>query len=156
MAADEAALAADLAGARFQVGVDRGRWRLVTLEWPIAIVAVSAAPRPDGPTEYFLRFDLAGYPVMAPTATPWELEAGCRLADGRRPKGGRSEAVFNPGWQNGQALYLPCDRVASPGHDNWAQLGPEYAWRADRDITFYLRQVHEVLNDDDYQGIQCP
>ena len=39
-----------------------------------------AAPRPNGPAWYALRFDLTGYPE-APTAQPWDLEANAPLPE---------------------------------------------------------------------------
>ena len=77
---------AALDSAAFQSGVDGGRWRLVSFDWPVGVFAVSAAPRDSSPDEYGLRIDFAGYPQQAPTAEPWNLGRGERLADCERPK----------------------------------------------------------------------
>lgn len=79
MAPDERALRAALESAAFQSGADGGRWRLVDLAWPIGIFAVTAAARPNSPSEYGLRIDLSSYPQQPPTATPWDLELDARL-----------------------------------------------------------------------------
>ena len=42
---DERAVRAHLCSARFQSGVDGGRWRLISIAWPHVFVAVAAARR---------------------------------------------------------------------------------------------------------------
>ena len=152
IAPDEAAFRAHLAGAYFQDGVERGRWRLVEINWPHALIAVSAAPRDNGPMEFVLRFQLDGYPAM-PTATPWDPETDQQLAGDRRPKGVRVGQAFRPDWQNGSALYVPCDRVSCSGHSDWPTRYPSHCWDPTVGIACYLRLVHDLLNDDDYEGV---
>jgi hypothetical protein len=149
---DERAFQAYVEGARFQSGVDRGEWRLVTVDWPHVVIAVSAAARPNGPSEFALQFDLAGYPVDAPPAAPWDLERDQPLDPDRWPKGDRVGRAFNPNW-NPNALYIPCDRAAIRDHGHWLTQYRRYVWDATRDITFYLRLVHELVHDADYQGV---
>jgi hypothetical protein len=151
---DEQVFRAHLAGARFQDGVDRGRWRLVgEIEWPHAVIAVSAAQRDGAPDEYYLRFHLSGYPAM-PTAMPWDLEKGEKLAPEKRPKGDRAEMLFRTDWNDGVALYAPYDRVAWQGHeDGWRQKHSRELWDTSKDITHILRNVHHVLNAEDYTGV---
>ncbi len=60
---DERVFRAHVAGARFQSVVDRGEWCLLGIEWPHALIAVSAAERQNGPLEFVLRFELSGYPT---------------------------------------------------------------------------------------------
>lgn len=151
---DERALREHLQSARFQVGVDAGRWHLVLLAWPIAVIAVAAAPRDSAPTEYALRFDLTGYPYRV-TAAPWDAESNCPLSADRRPAGNRAGHVFRTDWNEGRALYAPWDQVALEGHADWPARYSMYAWNQQRDLTFYLANVFEVLNDDDYLGLQA-
>ena len=154
MAPDERALRAALETAVFRSGVDGGRWRLVDLEWPIGIFTVSAAARPNAPSEYGLRIDLSSYPQQAPTATPWDMCLGASLAPDRRPKGERVGKVFyNSNWAEDLALYAPWDRKALEGHPAWPDRHPEDVWHPRRDIAFFLERVHELLNADDYTGI---
>jgi hypothetical protein len=147
-APDERALREHLASARFQAGVDAGRWHLISLSWPHAIIAVSAAPRNAAPEEFALRFELTGYPPVAPTANPWDCETNSLLSASRRPKGDRVGRVF----QSDQ-LYAPWDRAGLNSHSEWAQSHPRYAWNQRRDLTFYLANVFDLLNDDDYLGV---
>ena len=63
---DERAFRADTAKAGFHLGEAEGRWRLVSLGWPHALIVVTAK---DG-RHYTLRFNLAGYPATPPTAGP--------------------------------------------------------------------------------------
>lgn len=153
MGPDEKVFRAHLEMGPFLSGVARGRWRLLSLQWPCAVVAVSAAARPNGPAEYALRFDLTNYPKDPPTARPWDPERNAPLEDARRPDGrSRVPKAFRTDWMSGSALYLPCDRVAINGHQGWRQQHPHMIWNPNGDITQYLRIVHELLTSSDYTG----
>jgi hypothetical protein len=116
------------------------------------LIAVTAAARNNGFPELLLRFDLTNYPEAAPTASPWDLERNQVLNPILWPTGpARVDRAFNPGW-NAHALYLPCDRLALPGHDAWRTQHPSMIWSPTGDITQYLRIVHDLLNSSDYQG----
>ena len=123
------------------------------ITWPLALIAVTAAPRDSAPSEYVLRFDLAGYPETAPTATPWNLTTGDMLEPALRPKGGRVGHVFRTDWENGRALYAPFDRVAMNGHSSWKKQHPRRAWDSSKDLAWLLQILHGMLNNDDYTGI---
>ena len=155
MAPDERALRAHLDSARFQAGLEAGRWRLISLVWPIAIVGVSAAQREDAPSEFAIRFELAGYPNTTPTGGLWDVDSDVSLAPEVRPKGERVAMMFrSDGWAGGAtAMYAPWDRIALETHANWAQEAPRLAWHSGRDLTFILDNLHEVLNADDYLGV---
>jgi hypothetical protein len=135
----------------YQVGVDRGRWRLVSLDWPYAVIAVAAAERSDSPAEFFLRFDLTGYPQQAPIITPWDPVTGAALPADRRPRGEIVAHVFRAGWHGGQGLYAPYDR-STAGHADWSAKHPADAWNGSCDVSFVLTRVWRLLNDDDYVG----
>ncbi len=116
-------------------------------------MAVMPAKREVGPEEYHLQFDLTNYPISAPTSVPWDIAKNERLEFRSWPAGGpRVNAAFNPGWQNGLAIYIPCDRLAIAGHDQWPVQYPDMIWLPTGDITHYLRIVHELLNSEDYSG----
>lgn len=153
LAPDERALATDLASARFRDGADRSFWRLVSLDWPHALIAVSAAPRSDSPTEFLLKIECSGYPAHAPTGCPWDADTNGILAPGKRPKGERAARVFRDDWEDGRALYAPWDRVGLNGHGEWPMKYARSMWHSGRDISFYLQNVHDLLNDDDYLGV---
>ena len=155
LAPDERAFRAHLDTGRFLAGVDAGRWRLVSVEWPIAILMVSAAPREGAPTEFSIRFELNGYPNAAPTGGIWDLDVGATLAAKKRPKGERVALVFrfDGGGCGPTAMYAPWDRMGLQGHPEWAGSAPHLAWHPERDLTFILEHVHELLNADDYLGI---
>jgi hypothetical protein len=148
----ERALRADLERGPFQSGVDRGKWRLLLVEWPHVQIAVSASAD-CGPTEYVLRFECSNYPQSAPTARLWDPERGAPLAPDWWPTGTkRAPLAFNPEWKEGTCLYLPCDRISFVGHEAWRTQHPEMIWSATSEITLYLRIVHELLNSSDYTG----
>jgi hypothetical protein len=139
----------------FQSGVDRGRWRLASVNWPYSVIAVGAAVRVNAPSEYGFRFELGNYPVTAPTAQPWDETTQAPLEPTNWPGGrGRIQLAFNPDWKGGSCLYLPCDRLAIEGHDPWRAQYPEMIWNPKGDITQYLRIVHDLLNLEDYTGVR--
>lgn len=152
---DERVFRAHLEKGSFQSGVDRGRWRLVSVNWPHSVIAVSAAERDNAPTEYAFRFELANYPAVPPTAQPWDSDLNGMLVRQHWPGGrGRIPLAFNPDWKNGQCLYLPCDRYSIEGHDGWRNQHPEMIWNPVGDITQYLRIIHDLLNSGDYSGLR--
>ena len=154
MPPDERVLRQHVASARFQEGVDRGRWQIVgDIAWPVVMIALKAGPRDSAPSEYLLRFDLAGYPESAPTATPWNPTTGDVLESGLRPKGERVGHVFRTDWEGGRALYAPFDRVALNGHSSWKTQHPQRVWDSSKDLAWLLQILHEMLNNDDYTGI---
>jgi hypothetical protein len=149
---DERTFRQHLEGGAYLRGAARGRWRLLRLAWPHAVIAISAAAREGSPSEYGFRFELTNYPQAAPTAQPWDLEHDRPLDPTRWPTGrSRVAGAFAPHW-NPQALYIPCDRLAIQGHEPWVTQHPSMIWRPTGDITQYLLVAHELLNSGDYTG----
>ena len=137
----------------FIAGVDRGRWRLVSIEWPYALIGVAAAARVDWPAEYIFRFECSNYPQAAATAQPWDLDQNTPLDFARWPGGkSRIPAVFRPDWKEGKCLYLPCDRISIEGHEAWRTQHPHLLWKTTSDITLYLEELYDLLNSSDYSG----
>jgi hypothetical protein len=153
MTPDERAFQADLSKANFRLGQLERRWRLESVSWPLALICVTARDL----QEFVLRFDCSGYPQTPPTAGLWDCINKRILAAAKWPKsnGGRVGAVFNPGWKSGSALYLPCDREAIAGHENWRTQMPSKIWRPTDGIIQYLEIVHELLNSTDYSPPTC-
>jgi hypothetical protein len=150
---DERSFRADLAAGPFQLGVCQGRWKLGLIEWPLVYLAVAAAERTGAPAEWWFRFDCSGYPQQAPTAKPWDMDAKGPLPGARWPSGrSRVPAVFRPDWRDGTCLYLPCDRVAAAGHDNWRNDHPSLIWSPAKGIVLYLQELYALLNSSDYTG----
>ena len=163
MLPDERVLRAHLAGGGFRQGESRKRWHLIAVNWPAVIIAVSAAARSSAPDEYAFRFDCTNYPNDAPTARLWDAEGNTPLPFNQWPHGtdptGRTDRfslAFNPGWNGGAAMYLPCDRCAIVGHDAWRQQHPDMIWTPQKDITFYLEILHDYLRSKYYQGAHRP
>lgn len=149
---DQRAFLDHLRSARFQAGVDAGRWHLISRSWPHALIGIAAAPREKAPDEFVLRFELSGYPTNAPTGCPWDIATSSILAADKRPKGTRVGQIFRADWKGGIALYAPWDRETQD-HPDWAAKYPMCIWTPRRDLTFYLTNVHDALNCDDYLGI---
>lgn len=151
-APDQRAVIACLESPRFRSGVDSGHWRLVATEWPHVVFAVSAAPRDGAPGEFGVRVELVSYPQQPPACTAWSLEHQRKLTAEERPTGERVGDVFKYSWQEGEALYAPWDRSCAR-YSDWSTKHPALVWHARRDLTFVLRQVHALLNADDYVGV---
>jgi hypothetical protein len=145
----EQRLVADLAAAPVQVGVARGWWELYPPEYPILGVRVTTSLRTYTPGVIGLRFETSGYPDQPVTACPWDFARNAMLGPDERPRGGRAEMTFRTNWENGKALYLPCDRVAIAGHTNWPAEHPDDLWDQAAGIAKYLELVHTILNEAD-------
>jgi hypothetical protein len=155
MRLDEAALRRDLAGAPFLLGERDGRWRFDKIEWPYVFIAVTAVPRPGAPSEYLFRFECAGYPRVAATASLWDKATSTLPSVAQWPNGRlRVPSVFRPDWKSGTALYLPCDRVSIEGHDAWRTRHPSQCWSEQLGINRYLEVLSELLNSGDYSGVR--
>lgn len=152
---DEKVFRADLEKGLFVNGLDRRKWRLISINWPFVCMAVSAALRENAPKEYTFRFDCTGYPQVGPTACLWDVDLASIPPQAKWPGGKlRVPASFRPDWQNGQCLYLPCDRISINGHDAWHYQHPDKIWTPGKDITLYLRVLYELLNSSDYTGLR--
>jgi hypothetical protein len=152
---DERALREHLTSARFQAGVDRGDWELISLDWPHAVFAIAADPRPNAPAKFHVRFNLTGYPRACPTGTPWNTDTGAMLEPSARPLGERVGMVFRTDWNGGASLYAPYDRAALDSHGDWRTTHAAYAWNDTRDLSWLLNQIRELLSDEDYEGVRA-
>jgi hypothetical protein len=149
VSAAELALRRDLAAGRFVSGACAGRWALLDIAFPYAMITVRAS---DG-IDYGFRFECRDYPRLAVTAQPWDMERRAPLDVALWPAGeSRIPLAFNPGWKGGTCLYLPCDRQAIEGHDQWMHTHPALLWEPPRGICKYLGIIHELLNSPDYRG----
>ena len=139
----ERAVAFDLESARFRAGVYRGHWHLVSCTFPILVVAVAAIELDGNPREYCFRFELTGFPSVAPEVRIWDQATNTSRATDQRPKGPtRVTEAFKP-WGGG-TVYRPWDRLAG-AHGNWAINYPTLAWNPKRDLTFILEDLHGLL-----------
>lgn len=146
LTSDHVALLDHLNAAPFLMGDMNGRWRLRDIAWPLVFVDVTAR---DG-RAYTVRLHCEGYPGM-PTGAFWDLATGQWLAANRWPRtGARFGSALRTDWQNGTALYIPCDRTSIAGHEVWLQLHPAWGWSPAVGIARYLDVVWTMLNGDDY------
>ena len=146
---DEAAFRVSVASGRFVAGAALGRWSIMNIAWPYAYIAVAG---PDY-RQYVLRFECTNYPVSPPTARLWDMAKDAPLPTSLWPRGERRiNIVFRWDWKDGTALYLPCDREAIQGHDNWRTEHPAMIWNPSRGIIQYLEIVHELLCSVDYKA----
>lgn len=153
MTLDEQILREHIAAGPFQSGVELKKWQLVSIDWPHAVISITATPHEGWPAAYSFRFECTNYPDSPVTAQPWDLDNILPLNPGKWPGGTeRFIKVFNPGWKEGQCLYLPCDRISMEGHPDWLIKHPHLIWKPDSNITLYLGAVHELLNSSSYTG----
>lgn len=131
----------------FLSGEEDGRWSFRNVEWPYVLVDLRAR---NG-DQFTLRLLCDGYPEQAPTGAFWDAQNKAHLPAARWPRAGahRGQAL-KADWQNGTALYIPCDRQSITGHDQWRQLYPAWLWNPSIGLTRYLNVVSELLNGDDY------
>ena len=142
-----ASLTSHLHSGRFQSGVVAGRWTLIDLAWPHVNVGITAADQ----RQFVLRFDCTGYPDEAPTAQLWDGTARTLLPFDKWPRGGRVSQMFNPGWKQGTAIYIPCDRQAIEGHNNWLAEYPWLIWKPEVGLLQYIQAVHETLQSSELE-----
>jgi hypothetical protein len=121
---------------------------VLSIRWPIVLVAVAAADRANGPTHFVVKGEMSGYPGQAPAGMLWDLARSQALPAELIPKGERAAIAFRSGM-----LYTPFDRAGLASHGDWVQLHPRDAWTAHRDFAFYLHKVWDLVNAGDYQGI---
>ena len=140
----EAAVAIDLANARFRSGSRRGFWRLVEYSFPYLTMAVAATEPDESSSEYFFRFELSGYRGTAPEVRIWDQAHSTLLPFERRPKGPERVVHGFKQWGH-ETVYRPWDRLAGP-HNNWPRDHQDLIWNASRDLAFILEDVHEILN----------
>jgi hypothetical protein len=152
---DEKAFRAHTSAGRFPAGVDAGQWRLISIGWPLATIAVSAAPRAGAPDEYFFQFELGGYPNVGATARVWSPVENRLATEPERPKVNFPglPSPFRSDWMNGSALYLACDRIAASSHPDWAVAHAGDLWEPKEGINKYLIRVYEILHGDAYTGL---
>lgn len=155
IAPDERAVRAHLDSGAFLAGVAAGCWSVVGVEWPYVTIMVSAAPREGAPPGYAIRFELTGYPTIAPTGCIWDIEQNSPLAGNLRPKGDEVGRLFRmDGWGPApNAMYAPWERLALADHAHWIKEAPHLAWHAGRTLTFILDELHRILHADAYLGI---
>lgn len=133
----------DLAASEFESGVRAGMWRVVMLDWPALVVAITAG---DG-NELTMRLKVDGYPAQAPAGQPWHLQDSMLLPKELWPISTLTPATFPQDWSaaNAGAPYVACDRRALSTHPDWATAHPGRAWNPGRTITFYLRELYREL-----------
>lgn len=151
-------LEADLAGAAFRAGELRGDWTLVgtvaDTTWPYVFTYIAAAPRPNGPERWLVRWEATNYGSGPITGGFWDAQANTFLAADKWPKtrpGSVVATVFKTsGWAApGQGFYHPWDRTALAGHP-WTDA--RWAWNSNVTIAEYNAQFHRWLNSEDYLG----
>ncbi|MCW3122609.1 MAG: hypothetical protein JWQ38_2101 [Flavipsychrobacter sp.] len=160
MSPDLSAFIRDVEKVDFQTGITEGSWGIEDdhpqyPSWPIVFIWIKASPKENHPNKFYLRFNLEGYPSTAPTACLWDMQLNTQLHESKRPRGDRYvSAVFHSGMTLGNALYLPCDRVAMVGHEStWRDSQSNLWWKSTFTIIKYVGYVHFLLTSADYAQV---
>jgi len=148
MGQDEIALRRDIGAVSFIAGVKRGKWEFLGLIFPFALFSVTAAQRPDSPNAFMVRVDCSGYSATAPTLQLWHGGTDSALHEINRPQSGGGVMGTFKVWEG--CFYHPIDRIALGKHPEWHTPYPDKIWTPDKDITFLLETLHELLNSDEY------
>ncbi len=154
----EQRLAWDLANGPFLAGEDHGRWRLVQLDGVVAVVAVSAPPKPNAPNEYDLRLTCAGYPGTLPIGIFWDVALGAELDDNLWPRLAPPDQSFRTDWRPAgpgttRSIYVVTDGYTMRWKAaQWLPMHQLEAWRPEVGIACYLEVVHARLNSPRYLG----
>ena len=145
---DRSKIEEDIAATSFRIGRQQRKWRLIKKDWPVFFFGVRYAPD----KMMCFRVNLEGYPDTAPQGTPWHrvedrpLEGDELLVGKTTAKNKRLSDTFQGGNSN-FPIYQPFDRCSFDGHhQNWATDYPHLIWNSERTITFYLEQLHDLLN----------
>lgn len=153
MRPDEEALRQDLTSLAFRIGERRGKWEFKGIKFPFALLFVSALQMPDGPAGFLLRSECTGYPGIGPTSQLWHGGLDAPLDVPFRPRSEKGTMEAFKDWKN--CLYHPVDRIARD-HNNWHRDFPDKVWTPEKDITFLLETVYELLNGSEYVGASLP
>jgi hypothetical protein len=159
---DQRLFEADVASAAFRAGALKGYWGLAGTDvlpeqpaWPLRILWIATAARPNAPDRNYVQLDLSDYRTVPPTGTFWDPATRALLEVAKRPKGrpgSRFAKIFRTDWEGGRAFYHPYDRVAAKGHPKWATEQPSLVWGNSHTIVDYLEEFHSLLNCGDYLG----
>jgi hypothetical protein len=151
-AGDELALAAHLAGVRFQAGVEEGRWRVLEHAFPKLVVEVTGRDF-TGETAMVMAFrvECDGFPARAPFVERWDPAAGTRPPAPTAEQGPPGVVDALKDWnsevtQQYGGIYRGWQRYAAV-HNRWAELRPEEAWRRDRDLTFIMEKLYGLVSE---------
>jgi len=153
MRPDEAALSNDLQSLAFRIGERRGKWKLKGVQFPFALFFIAARPLSGGPSGFLLRSECSGYPAIAPTSQLWHGGLNAALELRFRPHTAQGVMEAFKDWNH--CLYHPIDRAARD-HGKWAREFPELLWMPERNITFLLETVYDLLHRSEYVAAALP
>lgn len=129
--------------ASFLRGVARGRWKVLRFSFPELFIELAAIDPQGTPLTFCFRMLVDGYPNAAPDVRCWDFAANATLPASARPQRPQRSLEAFKDWGNG--VYRPWDRNGAL-HNNWATSHPQLAWHSERDLTFILEDLHELLN----------
>jgi len=148
--AAQRALEAQLNSARFQAGVEEGRWKILAYSFPDLEVSVTAgAPFSDKTATFEFQLICDNFPALGPFVQHWDPAKRQRPVPLTASSPGVVDALKT--WtRDGSAtneyggIYRAWQRYAAL-HNNWAAKRPEEAWRRDRHITFIMDHLYALV-----------
>jgi hypothetical protein len=140
-------LIAQLNTARFQCGVEEGRWSILALNFPHLYVRISAS-HPEREDAVHAEFHLIcdDYPNPGPYVERWSSEANGRAAPPSVGSPGYIDALKD--WDHGSGIhggiYRAWQRYAAL-HNDWTNKRPDQAWNSKRDIIFIMERLYDLV-----------
>lgn len=134
---------------RFIAGVEEGRWSVLESNFPHLYVRVNCRD-PEAEVQFAYDFHLIcdGYPLPGPFVERWNFITGCRPPAPATNHGSPGFVDALKDWSEVQdihgGIYRAWQRTAAP-HGDWAQKFPEQAWHRERDLTFIMERLYELV-----------
>jgi len=148
--AAQQALEAQLNSARFQAGVEEGRWQILAYSFPVLEVRVTAlAFFSDKSATFDFQLICDNFPALGPFLQHWDHVNQKRPVPPTDSSPGVVDALKT--WtRDGSTtneyggIYRVWQRYAAQ-HNNWAAKRPEEAWRRDRHIAFIMEHLYALV-----------
>lgn len=145
----EQTLDAHLDRMRFQAGVEKGRWRVLKYAFPHLYVNVAGIdPETGRSVNQDFHAECSNYPAAELFVERWQFNDddsnGCLPPAPKEGSPGYIDALKE--WGPGGGIYRAWQRHAAV-HNEWKTKRPDEAWNKDRDITFVMEKLYELVSE---------
>jgi len=143
-------LEAHLSAVRFQSGIEEGRWNVLLYGFPHLYVHITGEnPESISKMTHDFHLECEDYPATGPFVESWAYEENETHGQCSLPPTAGSPGFMDAfkSWDKGKGgIYRGWQRGAAT-HNDWAKKWPEEAWHKDRDITFIMEKLYELLSE---------
>lgn len=136
-----------LQAVRFLVGVEQGRWEVLNSDFPDLYVRVKGKDEESGISfSQDFHIECEGYPAPGPFVERWDYKENCRPPAISVGSPGFIDALKDWSEVSGihGGIYRGWQRTASI-HGDWANKYPDQAWNKERDLTFIMEKLYELV-----------